>query len=110
MIAHFFVAQIIQAEVLLFAQWLFADYAVFFRTYLGLSRQPHKLTAKPDILLIRRIEITLGQADVVDRIEDIGFAHAIIADEAVHFFRKSEVQLFVILEIGEVDRSEQQCE
>jgi hypothetical protein len=41
-------------------------------------------------------------------IEDIGLACAIAADEAVHFFRKSEIQLFVIFKIAEVNGSEKQ--
>jgi hypothetical protein len=43
-------------------------------------------------------------------VEDIGFAHAIITDEAIYLFRKSKVSLFVVFEISKVDGSEEQVE
>jgi hypothetical protein len=74
----------------------------------GPGFEPHIVTAKPDILLIRSGKVTFGQADVVYSIQDIGLAHAVIAYEAIHFFRKSKVFLFVIFEVGQVDGPEEQ--
>jgi hypothetical protein len=73
------------------------------------SIEPHKFITKPDILLVGRIEIAFGQADVVYGIQDIGFAHAVVAYEAIDFFRKNKIKLFVVFEISKVDGPEKQC-
>ena len=107
-VAHFFVRNIVDAEVFFLSDGEFADYFAVFVFDGSLCFEAHEICTESYVLLIGGVEIAFGERDVVDGIEDIGLAHAIAADEAIHFFRKSKVLSFVVFEIGEMNGSEKQ--
>jgi hypothetical protein len=108
MVTHFSVREAIHAKIFFLSDGQFADYFVFFSFDGRSGLKPHKISTEPDILLVSRVEIAFGEADIVDSVKDIGLAHAIIAYETIDFFRKSEVKLFVVFEISKVDGPEEQ--
>jgi hypothetical protein len=108
-VTHLFITDVVCTEVFLLSGRQFTHYPGFFISDSSIGFKPHEIIGKPYILLVCSVEVAFGEADIVYGIEDIGFAHAIIANEAIHFFRKSEIQLFVIFEISKVDGSEEQC-
>ena len=109
MIAHFFISYLVHAKVFLPTQRKTTGDLVFIGSKWGSGFQPHEVIAEFDILLVGGVEVTSGQADVVYGIEDIGLAYAIAAYEAINFFWKGELLLFVIFEISKMDGPEKQC-
>jgi hypothetical protein len=107
-VAHFLVGNIVDAKVFFLSDGKFADYFAVFVSDRSLCFEAHEICTESYVLLIGGVEIAFGKRDVVDGVKNIGFAHAIAADEAIHFFRKSEVLSFVIFEIGEMNGSEEQ--
>jgi hypothetical protein len=55
----------------------------------------------PDVLRVHRIQIALAKGQVMDRIQDIGLAHTIFANEAIYLLRKGYFNLFIILKIDQ---------
>ena len=108
MIAHFTIGQVVYTEVFLSAHGEPAYDLVLFFPDSSSGFEPHEVIAKSDILLVCRIEIAPCQADIVNGIEDIGLADAIATYEAIHFFGKGKLLLFVIFEISKVDSTEKQ--
>ena len=70
--------------------------------------EAHEVVAESNVLLISRVEIAPGETDIVNGIEDIGLADTIATNEAIHFFRKGKLLLFVIFKISKVDGAEKQ--
>ena len=88
MVAHAPIGEVIHRKVLFLASGQLSHYTIWFSADGHLSIQPHEVGAKEDILLVSSVEIALGQADVVDSIEYVGFAHPIGSYEAVYLARK----------------------
>jgi ABC-type antimicrobial peptide transport system ATPase subunit len=58
-----------------------------------------KFLAKLDILAVDRVEIALAEGEIVDCIEQVGLARAVVAHEAVDIVAQLHVNLAVVLEI-----------
>jgi hypothetical protein len=110
MVAHFTIGNVIDAKIFLLSCREFAYYIIALTSDCDCSIESHEISTKPYILLVGSIEIAFGQAYVVYGIQDIGFAHAVITYEAIDFFRKNKVKLFVVFEISKVDGPEKQSE
>jgi len=108
MVAHFPIGYVVYAKVFLSAQGEPACDLRCFMPECSSGIEPHKVIAEPDILLVCMAEVAFGEADVMNSIQDIGLAHTIIAYEAIYFFRKSKVLLFVVFEISKMDSTEKQ--
>lgn len=52
-----------------------------------------------DVLTVDRIEIAFAEREVIDSVEEVGLAGAIVADEAVDVVAKRKVYLAVVLEV-----------
>ena len=59
-----------------------------------------EIVAVPNVLLINAVKITLGKRQVVNGVEQIGFAAAVVAHKAVNLRTKFQFQFPVILKRG----------
>ena len=55
------------------------------------------------ILPIMGIQRTLGKAQVIDRIQDIGFANTVLTQHTGHFAIELKVAFLIILEIVQIE-------
>jgi hypothetical protein len=58
-----------------------------------------KILAVPDVLGVIRIEITLAERQIVDRVQQIGFTRAVVSDYAIDLPGEKKLGIRVILEI-----------
>ena len=54
-----------------------------------------------DVLLVGRAEKAFAKREVINRVEDIGFAGSVKPHKAIHLLRKQQVGCFAVLEIGQ---------
>ena len=57
-----------------------------------------------DVLRIYGIEIALAKTEVVYRIQDIGFTHSVVSDQAIDAFREIEHNLCMVFKIYDRQR------
>ena len=60
-----------------------------------------ELLADADVLHIDRVEIALAEREIVDGVEEVGLAGTVVAHEAVDLGAEGDLDLGVVLEVGE---------
>ena len=62
----------------------------------------HVLLAVRDVLAVNGVEITLGVAQIMHRIEHVGLPAAVVSEQAIHFCAKGQIRTFVVFEMQQV--------
>jgi len=63
------------------------------------AMQSKKIFTKQDILCVIAAKITLSKAQIIDSIQHICFADAIVPNYAVYLFGENKIPLWVVFEI-----------
>jgi hypothetical protein len=53
----------------------------------------------PYVLRVNRIEIAFAEGEVINSIQDVGFAHSVIANETVDVVRKFKFRFGIVLKV-----------
>ena len=62
----------------------------------------HVLLAVCDVLAVNGVEITLGVAQIMHRIEHVGLPAAVVPEQAIHFCAEGQIRTFVVFEMQQV--------